>query len=228
MDSCLLLRQFISLLPPDSVIFIGAGSPCQDLTSIGRGKGSLGLTGDRSVHIHCVWAVLYFLSQTKFWNRTVILIENAGSMLPHMKKYIHVFLASLPHAAMILTAPAGAQSQELAIFSRLLIFPCFLTALPPLLLPAGPLLSRSPRTIPMNLFQYLFHLGSGQETTLPKETSFNFLLHITPRTCFMTSLILALGNPSVQLAIPIVLTFILTFPLSNSFLSSCGKNGMLS
>ena len=139
-----------------------------------------------------------------------------------------LFLAFLPHAAIILTARAGAQSQELAIFSRLLIFQCFPTALPPLLLPAGPLLSRSPLTIPMNLFQYLFHLGSGQETTPPKEMSFNLLLHITPRTCFMTSLILDLGNPSVQLAIPIVLTFILTFPLSNSFLSSCGKNGMLS
>ena len=97
MDSCLLLRQFSSLLPPDSVIFIGAGSPCQDLTSIGRGKGSLGLAGDRSVHIHCVWAVLYFLSQTKFWSRTVILIENAGSMLPHMKKYIHA-LFGIPTA----------------------------------------------------------------------------------------------------------------------------------
>ena len=97
MDSCLLLRQFISLLPPDSVIFIGAGSPCQDLTSIGRGKGSLGLAGDRSVHIHCVWAVLYFLSQTRFWSRTFILIENAGSMLPHMKQYIHT-LFGIPTA----------------------------------------------------------------------------------------------------------------------------------
>ena len=97
MDSCLLLRQFISLLPRDSVIFIGAGSPCQDLTSIGRGKGALGLTGDRSVHIHCVWAVLYFLSHTKFWSRTIILIENAGSMLPHMKKYIHT-LFGIPAA----------------------------------------------------------------------------------------------------------------------------------
>ncbi len=97
LDSCLLLRQFISLLPPDSIIFIGAGPPCQDLTSIGRGKGALGLAGDRSVHIHCVWAVLYFLSQTRFWERTVILLENAGSMLPHMKKYIHD-LFGIPHA----------------------------------------------------------------------------------------------------------------------------------
>ena len=97
LDACLLLRQFISLLPPNSIIFIGAGSPCQDLTSIGRGKGTLGLAGDRSVHIHCVWAVLYFLSKTRFWERTVILLENAGSMLPHMKKYIHD-LFGIPHA----------------------------------------------------------------------------------------------------------------------------------
>ena len=53
---CLLLRQFLSLLPEDSVIFLGAGSPCPDLTIIGRGQGLLGLAGDRSVLIHCVWA----------------------------------------------------------------------------------------------------------------------------------------------------------------------------
>ena len=91
-DSCLVLRQFLSLLPPDTVIFVGAGSPCQDLTSIGRGKGALGLTGDRSVHIHSVWALLYFLSHTPFWSRTIILVENAGSMQPHMKQYIHEIL----------------------------------------------------------------------------------------------------------------------------------------
>ena len=73
-DSCLLLRQFLSLLPPDCIIFVGAGSPCQDLTSIGRGKGVLGLAGDRSVHIHCVWAVLYFLSlaQDTKWGRCTL------------------------------------------------------------------------------------------------------------------------------------------------------------
>ena len=87
-NHCLLLRQFLSLLPEDSVIFLGAGSPCPDLTIIGRGQGLLGLAGDRSVLIHCVWAVIYYLSFTPFWNRLVILIENAGSMKDHMKTYI--------------------------------------------------------------------------------------------------------------------------------------------
>ena len=86
---CLLLRQFLSLLPEDSVIFLGAGSPCPDLTIIGRGQGLLGLAGDRSVLIHCVWAVVYYLSFTPFWRRLVILAENAGSMKDHMKQYIH-------------------------------------------------------------------------------------------------------------------------------------------
>ena len=89
---CLLLRQFLSLLPKDCTIFFGAGSPCPDLTIIGRGNGVLGLTGNRSVHIHCVWAVLYFLSKTSHWKRVVILVENAGSMKPHMKQYIHDLL----------------------------------------------------------------------------------------------------------------------------------------
>ena len=85
---CLLLRQLLSLLPPDCVIYFGAGSPCPDLTIIGRGNGVLGLTGNRSVHIHCVWAVLYFLSKSRFWKRVVFLVENAGSMKDHMKQYI--------------------------------------------------------------------------------------------------------------------------------------------
>ena len=89
---CLLIRQFLSLLPEDSVIFLAAGSPCPDLTIIGRGQGLLGLAGDRSVLIHCVWAVVYYLSFTPFWRRLVILVENAGSMKDHMKQYIHQLL----------------------------------------------------------------------------------------------------------------------------------------
>ena len=77
-NHCLLLRQFLSLLPEDSIIFLAAGSPCPDLTIIGRGQGLLGLR-DRSVLIHCVWAVVYYLSLTPFWKRLVILVENAGS-----------------------------------------------------------------------------------------------------------------------------------------------------
>lgn len=73
-------------------IFFGAGSPCPDLTIIGRGNGLLGLTGNRSVHIHCVWAVIYFLSKSRFWKRIVFLVENAGSMKPHMKQYSHKLL----------------------------------------------------------------------------------------------------------------------------------------
>ena len=67
-------------------------TPCPDLTIIGRGNGVLGLAGNRSVHIHCVWAVLYFLSKTSHWKRVVLLVENAGSMKPHMKQYIHDLL----------------------------------------------------------------------------------------------------------------------------------------
>lgn len=91
-DNCQLLRQFLSLLPPDSTIFVAAGFPCPDLTIIGRGKGVLGVAGDRSVLLRCGWAVLYFLSLTPFWPRVVVLFENAGSMQEHMKKYIHQLL----------------------------------------------------------------------------------------------------------------------------------------
>ena len=38
-NHCLILKQFLSLLPEDSVIFLAAGFPCPDLTVIGRGNG---------------------------------------------------------------------------------------------------------------------------------------------------------------------------------------------
>ena len=115
-QNCLLLRQFISLLPENCVIFLGAGSPCPDLTVIGRGNGVLGLTGDRSVHIHCVWAVLFFLSHTPFWKRVVILVENAGSMQPHMKKYILQLLGIQEACAHTSTALNGVLSPPLLLF----------------------------------------------------------------------------------------------------------------
>lgn len=62
--NCLLLRQFLSLLPEDSVIFVATSFPCPGLTVIGRSNGMLGLVGDRSVLIHCGWAVLCYLSLT--------------------------------------------------------------------------------------------------------------------------------------------------------------------
>ena len=91
-NHCLILKQFLSLLPEDSVIFLAAGFPCPDLTVIGRGNGLLGLAGDRSVLIHCGWAVLYYLSLTPWWRKIIVLFENAGSMKEHMKTYIHELL----------------------------------------------------------------------------------------------------------------------------------------
>ena len=91
-NHCLILKQFLSLLPEDSVIFLAAGFPCPDLTVIGRGNGLLGLAGDRSVLIHCGWAVLYYLSLTPWWHKVIVLFENAGSMKEHMKTYIHELL----------------------------------------------------------------------------------------------------------------------------------------
>lgn len=64
-NHCLILRQSLSLLPEDSTKCVGAGFPCPDLIIFGRGNGLLGLVGDRSVLIHCGWAVLYFLSCTR-------------------------------------------------------------------------------------------------------------------------------------------------------------------
>ena len=117
-DNCLLLRQFLSLLPEDSIIFVAAGFPCPDLTIIGRGKGALGVVGDRSVLLHSGWAVLYFLSLTPFWRRVVVLFENAGSMQDHMKAYIHALLGiPAPCAHYLNCAKWGSVSRARYFFS---------------------------------------------------------------------------------------------------------------
>ena len=117
-DNCLLLRQFLSLLPEDSIIFVAAGFPCPDLTIIGRGKGALGVVGDRSVLLHSGWAVLYFLSLTPFWRRVVVLFENAGSMQDHMKAYIHALLGiPSPCAHYLNCAKWGSVSRARYFFS---------------------------------------------------------------------------------------------------------------
>ncbi len=115
-NHCLLLRQFLSLLPEDSVIFLAAGSPCPDLTIIGRGQGLLGLAGDRSVLIHCVWAVIYYIPI--IYPFLEILIENAGSMKDHMKVYIHqLFGIPTPRCHHINCSKWGSVSRARNFFS---------------------------------------------------------------------------------------------------------------
>ena len=190
-NHCLLLRQFLSLLPEDSVMFLAAGSPCPDLTIIGRGQGLLGL-GDRSVLIHCFWAVIYYLSFTSFWKRLVILIENAGSMKDHMKLYIYTNSLVFPlHAVTISTALNGVQSPERGTSSPPLTQRSFpqpplhpLTMAGPLLL--GPLLN--------NLSPYPH--GYDRATLPFVAPLYRLLLHTTQSTLFTTFPTSALSNSS--------------------------------
>ena len=226
MDSCLLLRQFLALLPPDAAIFSGAGSPCQDLTSIGRGQGVLGLTGGRSVHIHCVWAVLYFPSHTKFWQRTVNLVENAGSMQPHMKTFIHNILgipASCCHH--INCSKWGSVTRARLFFTSSDVDANLPSHSPSPFNPGwSPMLkvstSQPPTFVPIPLPPWL-----RPRYYTPGAQLFNLLLHIIPRTCCTTFPSLALGKHSVNLAYLINLTFTPTSLLNASYPNFFGLNG---
>ena len=79
---------FLRAAPPNHLILVVAGSPCQDLTSIHKDGGRLGLVGGRSVNFHVIPLLLYFLARAFPKALIVPLIENAGSMLPRFRDYI--------------------------------------------------------------------------------------------------------------------------------------------
>ena len=97
-----LLREFAAFCEdPNSVIYVVAGSPCQDLTVAGFSRGILGVTGSRSVMFHYVWAVIKALEC--ILSNTVSLqpiVESASSMRLEFKQYIQ-FCLGLPDEAVL-------------------------------------------------------------------------------------------------------------------------------
>lgn len=57
------IRQALALAPDIPYILV-AGTPCQDLTTIGRQRGTLGLAGPRSIFFYTFHLTLYYLQQS--------------------------------------------------------------------------------------------------------------------------------------------------------------------
>ena len=91
------LREFLGLLPPEAKIFLGAGSPCQDVTVAGESKGTLGFTGPRSFHVHAIYCILQFFQSCGMLNRVFLLLENAGSIHKLHEEYLTFLFGLEPH-----------------------------------------------------------------------------------------------------------------------------------
>ena len=221
-NHCLILKQFLSLLPEDSVIFLAAGFPCPDLTVIGRGNGLLGLAGDRSVLIHCGWAVLYYLSLTPWWHKVIVLFENAGSMKDHMKTYIHELLGiPIKCAHYINCSTWGSVSRARYFFasSDIVVLPT--TAHLLLLMTAGYL-----RCTLQNCNPALCHHGFDHVPLLIWAMLFKLLWLIIPKICSMISIFSLAYQASSKPVSLMHLSFILSFLFLTFSHLSCGTNGI--
>ena len=80
-ENCRILREAFFLAGPHCRWIVIAGSPCQDLTTVGPFQGLLGLTGPSSSMFYYVHSILWMLQMNYPTELIRFLVENAGTML---------------------------------------------------------------------------------------------------------------------------------------------------
>ena len=89
----------LARLPQGALLLVVAGSPCQQLSTLGAHNGRLGLCGRTSSLFFVIPVVCAILQALRPDLLVHVLVENAGSMLGHFKKGILVSLNVPPEAA---------------------------------------------------------------------------------------------------------------------------------
>ena len=84
-------------LPANTLLLVIAGSPCQQLTTIGPGRGELGICGEESSLVLTVPLIAGELQRRRPDIRVHVLLENAGSMLPIHREAIGEMLGVSAH-----------------------------------------------------------------------------------------------------------------------------------
>ena len=87
------IKQALALAPGTSYIVI-AGSPCQDLTTIGKLKGALGLAGTRSIYFYTFHLTLHYLQEALTPSKVLYVLENAASMKAEYRQTIQLVLGN--------------------------------------------------------------------------------------------------------------------------------------
>ena len=90
------LQQALALAPDIPYILI-AGTPCQDLTTIGRQRGTLGLAGPRSIYFYAFQLTLHCLQQALPPHHVLYVLENAASMQSNYEQAIQLALGNPGH-----------------------------------------------------------------------------------------------------------------------------------
>ena len=87
------LRQALALAPDIPYILV-AGTPCQELTTIGRQRGTLGLAGPRSIYFYTFHLTLHCLQQALPPHHALYVLENAASMQAEYRQAIQLALGN--------------------------------------------------------------------------------------------------------------------------------------
>ena len=86
------IKQALALAP--GIYIVIAGSPCQDLTTIGRLKGALGLAGTRSIYFYTFHLTLHYLQEALTPSKVLYVLENAASMKAEYRQTIQLVLGN--------------------------------------------------------------------------------------------------------------------------------------
>ena len=87
------LKQALALAPGIPYIVI-AGTPCQDLTTIGKLKGTIGLAGTRSIYFYTFHLTLHYLQEALTPSKVLHVLENAASMEAEYRQTIQLVLGN--------------------------------------------------------------------------------------------------------------------------------------
>ena len=88
-----IIKQALAIAPNIPYIVV-AGTPCQDLTTIGKLKGALGLAGTRSIYFYTFHLTLHYLQEALPPQKIMYVLENAASMKSEYRQTIQLVLGN--------------------------------------------------------------------------------------------------------------------------------------
>ena len=87
------IKQALAIAP-DIPYIVVAGTPCQDLTTIGKQKGALKLAGTRSIYFYTFHLTLHYLQEALPPHKIMYVLENAASMKAEYRQTIQLVLSN--------------------------------------------------------------------------------------------------------------------------------------
>ena len=73
-------QRLCELLPSDALALLVGGSPCQDVSPMGPGRGQTGLCGERSIRFFVFPVLAWAITRARPDLTVHVVVENAGSI----------------------------------------------------------------------------------------------------------------------------------------------------